>query len=83
MPPALQRSETFARTYRKGMDFLSELPHCGWKLLGIVVAIAIILFCACSSVWVLVLWAFGGKTLSYSVPEVVQKGAEDRADVGF
>ena len=48
---------------------------------GILVAIAIILFCAGSTVWVLVLWAFGGKTLSYSVPDVVQKSGG--SDVGF
>ena len=73
----LRRGDTFVRTYRKGMDFLSELPHCGWKLLGIIAAVCAILFCTWSTIWVSIVWAYGGKTLSWNVPEVVQKRGSD------
>jgi len=80
--PALQREGTFARTYHKGIEFLAELPHCGWKALGIVVATAIVLFSVGSTAWVVLVWTWGGQTLSLSVPEVVTKGAPS-ADVGL
>ena len=77
MPPraALQRGNTFTRTFEAGVDFLSTLPRCGWKLLVIVVALMLALFCVGSSFTVAFLWAFGGQTFRLSVPDIVPKGA--------
>lgn len=77
----LRRGDTFARTYRKGMDFASELPHCGWKLLGMIAAVCIILFGVGSTIWVGVVWLWGGREIRWNVPEMVQKSSG--SDVGL
>lgn len=78
----LQRDdETFTRTWRKAKDFASELPHCGWKALGILVAVGVVALCVGSTIWTATVYLFGGKTISMDIPEMVQRPL--KTDVGF
>lgn len=78
MASKLRRDEeTFTRTWRKGKDFAGELPHCGWKLLGILVAVAVVVLCVGSTIWTATVYLFGGKSITMDIPEMVQKTKTD------
>lgn len=78
MASKLRRDEeTFTRTWRKGKDFAGELPHCGWKLLGILVAAAMVVLCVGSTIWTAAVYLWGGRSITMDIPEMVQKTKTD------
>lgn len=78
MASKLRRDEeTFTRTWRKAKDFAGELPHCGWKLLGILVAVGVVVLCVGSTICTATVYLWGGKSITMDIPEMVQKTKTD------